>query len=92
MLNRGRSIVWLESHCKSSGLRDNEIGSFVLISMGMATDDDGVIPGSNESGDVRAENWLTEDGAAEDVSDGSVRRSPHFLRRSHLIFKSEKLP
>ena len=48
--------------------------------MGVAANDDWFGPGGDEAGDVFANDGFPEDGAAEDVSDGAVRRLPHLLQ------------
>ena len=45
----------------------------------MSSDDDWFGPVVDESWDVFAENWFSEDGSSEVVSDGSVRGFPHFF-------------
>lgn len=46
----------------------------------MSANGDGLRPAWNEPGNVLAEDWLAEDGAAQDVPNGSVRALPHFLQ------------
>jgi hypothetical protein len=45
----------------------------------MSSDNNGLVPGGDETGNVLAENWLTEDGSTENVADGSVGGLPHRL-------------
>lgn len=58
---------------------DDGVGAHVLVTVGMAADDDGLGPSGNEAGHVGADDGLTENGAVEDVSDGSVGGLPHLL-------------
>lgn len=46
----------------------------------MSADGDGLRPAGNELGNVLADDWLTEDGATQDVSDGTVGALPHLLQ------------
>ena len=43
-----------------------------LISEGVTANNDGLCPAGNQTGDCLADDWLPEDGASEDVTDGSV--------------------
>ena len=46
----------------------------------MSADANRLLPAGNEERNVLAKNRLAEDDAVEDVSDCSVRRSPHLLQ------------
>ncbi len=59
---------------------DDVISGVVLISVGVTTNNDGLGPSWDESGDVLEDNGLSEDGSIEDVSDGSIGGSPHLLK------------
>ena len=61
-----------------------EVGRAVLIAIGVAADDDRLGPAGHEPRHVLADDRLAEDGAAEDVADGAVRRLPHFLQIEFL--------
>ena len=50
----------------------------------MTSDNDRLCPARNEARDVRTDDRLTENNAAEDVTDGAVGRLPHFLKRKFL--------
>src|SRR4051812_23624138 len=56
------------------------ISGNVLITMGMTTNNDWLSPAWNYSWYVLADDGLSEDGTVKNVSDGSVRRFPHFLQ------------
>ena len=45
----------------------------------MSADDDGLGPAGHEAGDVIDDDRFSEDGATNDVSDGTVGRLPHLL-------------
>lgn len=49
----------------------------VLVTKGVAADDDGLLPAGNETGNAGDDDGLTEDGTAEGVSDGAVGGQPH---------------
>lgn len=51
-----------------------------LVTEGVSADGDGLRPAGNKPGNVLADDWLTEDGASQDVSDGSVGALPHLLQ------------
>jgi len=51
---------------------NDEVCAAVLISESMTANDDGLFPAWDEPGDSGDDNWFTEDGAVEDVSDRSV--------------------
>ena len=74
-----RSILRLEAHCELAGHLGAEICGSILISESVSTDDDGLGPARDQSRDVRDNDRLSEDGATNDVPDGSVGRPPHLL-------------
>lgn len=51
-----------------------------LIPKRVPADGDRLRPTRNQAGDVLADDWLAEHGAAQDVSDGSVWALPHALQ------------
>ena len=73
------SVVSLEGDLKGSRLVNNKVSGSVLISMGVSANNDWLFPARDESGDVADDNGFSEDGAIEDVSDGSIGTLPHFL-------------
>ena len=46
----------------------------------MSANGDGLCPTGNKPGNVLADDWLTEDSAAQNVSDGSVGALPHLFQ------------
>lgn len=72
MLDWGRSVIRLESHCERASLGNDKISSFVLISMSVTSDDDRVVPGCYKSRNVGAENRLAENRSTKDVPDRSI--------------------
>lgn len=48
--------------------------------MGVPTNDDGFDPARHQAWDILAYDSFAEDGAAQDISDGSVRGAPHLLK------------
>lgn len=65
--------VWIERE-------DAHFVLFVyLISKSMSANCYRLCPSRNETGNVFAKNWLTENGAAQDVPNGSVGTFPHLL-------------
>src|SRR5690606_34275298 len=61
-----------------------EVGGAVLVAEGMTPDDDRLRPARHQPRDVLADDGLAEDDAAEDVTDGAVRRLPHLLEAEFL--------
>lgn len=51
-----------------------------LITKGVSADGDGLRPAWNKPGNVLADDWLAEDGAAQDVPDGAVGALPHLFQ------------
>ena len=56
-----------------------EIGRAILVAVGVAADHDRLGPARDETRHVLADDWLAKDDPAQDVADGAVRASPHFL-------------
>jgi hypothetical protein len=74
------SIIGLEADGEFSWLVNNVVLSDVLITMGVSSNDDGSSPAWHKSRNVLADDGLSEDGSIKDISDGSIGRSPHFLK------------
>lgn len=55
---------------------DTVLGA-VLVTKGVTANDDGLLPSGDETGDAGDDDGLTEDGAAESVTDGAVGGEPH---------------
>lgn len=53
---------------------------YYLITEGVSANSDGLRPARNKPGNVLADDWLAEDGASQDVSDGSIGALPHLLQ------------
>lgn len=70
---------WLISQPVSLEELDSLIDHY-LITEGVSADSDGLRPARNKPGNVLADDWLAEDGASQDVSDGSVGALPHLLQ------------
>ena len=60
------------------------VGGLVLVSKGVSSNDDWLLPAWDVEWDVVDDDWLTEDGSSADVSDGSVGRLPHLLEVEFL--------
>lgn len=50
-----------------------------LVTKGVAANDNGLLPGRNQAGDVLHDDWLAEDGAIENIADCAIGRLPHLL-------------
>ena len=70
--NRFRSIVRSEFDLKFSWLCNNIILASVLISESVSSNNDRFSPAWHESWDIRDDDWLSENGTIEDISNSSV--------------------
>jgi hypothetical protein len=59
-------------HGQLAGTGSNEVLGAVLVTKGMAANDDGLLPAGDQARDTGDDNGLAEDGAAQSVSDGAV--------------------
>lgn len=73
----GLTTLGGEDHGELSGAGEDGILGTVLVTEGVAADDDGLLPARDEAGNAGDDNRLTEDGTAKGVSDGSVGGQPH---------------
>ena len=64
--------------------RHPDVGGAILVAIGVAADDDRLGPARHQARHVLADDRLAEDHAAEDVADGAVGRTPHFLEIEFL--------
>ncbi len=78
------AVSWLKGHGDLAWTWHLEVGGLVLVTVRVTADDDRLVPAWNEAWDVRDNDWLAEDNAAEDVADGAVRRNPHLLEAELL--------
>lgn len=65
-LTTNRGVYELEG----SRAGDDEVLGTVLVTVGVTTDDDGLLPSLDETGDTGDDNGLTEDGTTKNVTDG----------------------
>src|SRR5690606_17759430 len=73
-----------KAHSQSSFSFDNFISSFILISKSMTTNNNWLCPTLNVTRYVAHNDWLTENSSSHNVTDGSVRRFPHFFQSEFL--------
>src|SRR5262249_60667832 len=78
------SVVTDEAEIKLALAGDLEVGRAILVAIGMAADDDRLGPARHQPRHVLADNWLAEDHAPEDVSDGAVRGPVHLAEAEPL--------
>ena len=64
-------------HLELTGAGSNEVLGAVLVTEGVAANDDGLLPAGHEAGNAGNDDGLTEDGATESVTDGAVGGEPH---------------
>ena len=67
-----RAIIWGELDLDLTWLGNDVVLASVLVTEGVSSNDDWLGPAWHESWDVRDNNWLSENGTVEDVSNGSV--------------------
>lgn len=58
-----------EDELESTRTGNDEVFGTVLVPMGVTTNDDGLFPALDKTGDSRDDDGFTEDSAAEDVTD-----------------------
>jgi len=75
----GAAVFGGEFHGELTVTGDDEIGGFVLITVSVTTDDDGLFPAGHKLGDVVDDDGGTEDHTIKNVTDGAVGGSPHLL-------------
>ena len=63
---------------------EDEVGGAVLVAERVTADDDRLVPAGHQARDVRDDDRLAEDDAAEDVADRAVRALPHLLEAELL--------
>ena len=72
-------VLGLEGHGELALGRSDKVLASVLVTESVSSDDDGLGPARNGTGNVVDDDRLTEDSASEDVSDGAVGAKPHLL-------------
>ena len=78
------AVVADKSQVKLAFAWHAEIGGAILIAKGVTADDDWLGPSRHQAGHVLAEDRLAEDHPAENVADGAIRRSIHFVQVEFL--------
>ena len=73
-----------EFHRQHALAGELEVGGAVLVAEGVAADDDRLGPARHQPRHVLADDRLAEHHTAQDVSNGAVRRFPHFLQAEFL--------
>mmetsp|Transcript_97472 Transcript_97472/g.134064 ORF Transcript_97472/g.134064 Transcript_97472/m.134064 type:complete len:376 (-) Transcript_97472:86-1213(-) len=79
LFSRCTAIIGGENKFDFTSLVDNVILATVLVTVSVSTDNDRLGPAGHQSGDVLDNNRFSENGTIKDVSNSSVRRSPHLL-------------
>lgn len=75
------------SECQLARARNLQVRCPVLIAERVAAYDNRLSPARDETGNILCHNRLPEDGAVENVPDGSVWRFPHLLE-AELLYPS----
>ena len=84
MRDRRAAIGRLKRHRQLAGTRDDKIRGPVLVTKGMAANDDRPCPAGDQPGYVLADDRLPENRAAEDVADRAIWRFVHALEAKFL--------
>jgi len=81
-VQRGRLTAALRRihELKLPGARRDKVGRAVLVAERVATDDDGLDPTGDRTGDALEDDWLAEHGPADEIADGAIGRAPHLLQ------------
>jgi hypothetical protein len=61
-----------------TGAGDDTVLGTVLVTESVTANDDGLVPARHKAGNAGDDNGLTEDGTAENVTDGTVGGEPHW--------------
>jgi len=61
-----------------TGARDDTVLGTVLVTEGVTTDNNGLVPARHKARDAGDDDGLTEDGTAKDVTDSTVGGEPHW--------------
>ena len=83
-LDHARTILRFPAHGQLAGAGHLEIGGAILVTKGMAADDDGIGPARHEARHGLDDDGFAEHHAAQDVADGAVGRFPHPLQSEFL--------
>lgn len=73
------AIVGRERDVDLAGLGHDVVLAPILVTEGVAANNDGLGPAGHEAGDVGDDDGLAEHGTVENVTDGAVGASPHLL-------------
>ena len=73
----GLATLRCEDHGQLAGAADDRVLGAVLVTEGVAADDDGLLPSLDKAGDAGDDDGFAENGAAEGVADGTVGGEPH---------------
>ncbi|KAH3668180.1 hypothetical protein OGAPHI_001934 [Ogataea philodendri] len=72
------AVCWRVHELETSCSRNHQVSGFVLVSMGVSTNDDWLFPARNQSWDLDSarlvsanDDWLSKDSTTQDVSDDS---------------------
>lgn len=78
------AIIGGEGDVDLAGLGYNVVLAPVLVTEGVAANNDGLGPAGHEAGNVGDDDGLTENGSVEDVTDSAVGAAPHRLKAELL--------
>ncbi len=84
VLNRLGAVFRSEGYGEGAGSRNLEISGFVLVSEGVTCHDDRLGPSRDQARHIAHDDRLAEDGAAENVADGTIGGFPHLLEAELL--------
>lgn len=76
---RGRAVGGSVNELNLAGLADSVVLAAVLVAKSVSSNDDGVSPARDKSGNIVNDDGLSEDSTIKDIADGTVRTLPHLF-------------
>ena len=74
------AVFRLETNGEGSWSVKDKVCGAVLVTKGVAADDDGLVPARNKPGNIRNDDGLAKDDATENVANSPIGASPHLLQ------------
>lgn len=78
------SLIVSENNFKGSRSVHSEIGSSVLVTKCVSSNNNGFFPSWDKSWDVFNDDWFSKNGSVQNISDGTIRTFPHVLKIKFL--------
>src|SRR6476661_942154 len=78
------SVFTGKFHSEFTFSRNDDIGSAVLITKSVTTNNDGSCPVTNETGNIFADNRFAENSTIKNITDSTIWRLPHLFKVKFL--------